>query len=99
MSEIKAKHFSSRVNDLNDCYLLNASGDVLTPTSLTNNPEMRFSAGDHLEFSYDSSFGQLEIKNEQGNILSISTEKRDQDPLCICVRMTFQNDAVELINI
>ena len=43
-------------------------------------------------------YRQLEIRNEEGVIVSMSIEKREVDPLYVCVRMNFQGDAVELIN-
>lgn len=98
LSELKKKHFQSRVNDFQDAYLLSSSGDVLTPGDVSRNEEMKFKTGDILELQYDSYYKLLEIKNEHGNILSLKIEEKDNDPLFICARMTFLGDEIELIN-
>jgi hypothetical protein len=72
--------------------LLSSQGDIFLPNKHYKNQEMRFSEGSTLHFKYDPFYHLLEIKKDNGKVLTLKTDTVDEDPLYFCVKMTYASD-------
>lgn len=80
------------VDQLQQCYLLTSQGDVILPGRHCRNEEMRFSEGSVLDFKYDPYYCLLEIKKENGKLLTIRVTPSDNDNFYFCARLTYASD-------